>query len=174
MKNIISILIIAIITSVGAAAQSEQGSEPFTIYLVRHSEKDYESPNKDDLPLTECGEQRSEALAVFLQDIDVQAVYSTDYARTRSTAAPTAKLKNLETQMYSAADHEGLVAEILAARETVLVVGHSNTIPVIASMLTGENFNEIDLDVYDRIYQVVVCGNGASVNLFHSPFECDD
>ena len=171
MKNIISILIIAITTNVGAAAQGEQ--ESFTIYLVRHSEKDYESPNKDDLPLTECGEQRSEALAVFLQDIDVKAVYSTDYARTRSTAAPTAEDKGLETQMYSAADHEGLVAEILAARETVLVVGHSNTIPVIASMLTGENFNEIDLDVYDRIYQVVICGNAASVNLFHSPFECE-
>ena len=61
----------------------------------------------------------------------------------------------------------------LAAREIVLVVGHSNTIPVIASMLTGENFNEIDLDVYDRIYQVVICGEIASVNLFHSPFECE-
>ena len=171
MKRIISILIIAITASAGVTAQGEQ--ESFTIYLVRHSEKNYESPNQDDLPLTECGEQRSEALAVFLADIDVKAVYSTDYARTRSTAAPTAEDKGLETQMYSAADHEGLVAEILAARETVLVVGHSNTIPVIASMLTGENFNEIDLDVYDRIYQVVICGDAASVNLFHSPFECE-
>jgi len=174
MKNIISILIIAIVASVSFTAQCEQGSESFTIYLVRHSEKDYDSPNKDDLPLTECGEQRSEALAVFLQDIDVKAVYSTDYSRTRSTAVPTAEDKGLETQMYSAADHEGLVAEILAAKETVLVVGHSNTITVIASLLTGENFSEIDLEVYDRIYQVVICGDTAIVNLFHSPFECNE
>ena len=174
MKNIISILIIVITASVGVTAQGDLEPDLFTIYLVRHAEKDYESPNKDDLPLTECGEQRSESLAVFLADINLQAVYSSDYARTRSTAAPTAEMKNLETQMYSAADLEGLVAEILATKETVLVIGHSNTIPVIASMLTGENFSEIDLDVYDRIYQVVMCGNAESVNLFHSPFECDE
>ena len=144
------------------------------IYLVRHAEKDYDSPNKEDLPLTECGKQRSKALAVFLQDIKLQADYSTDYIRTKSTAAPTAEFNNLETKMYSAAAHEGLVAELLAAKETVLVVGHSNTIPVIATMLTGDHFSEIELDVFDRIYQVVICGDTATVNLFHSPFECNE
>jgi broad specificity phosphatase PhoE len=174
MKNIISILIIVITASLGVIEQGDLEPDSFTIYLVRHAEKDYDSSNKDDLPLTDCGEQRSKSLAVFLADINLKSVYSTDYARTRSTAAPTAEMKNLETQMYNAADHAGLVAEILAAQETVLVVAHSNTIPVIASMLTGENFSEIDLDVYDRIYQVVMCRNAASVNLFHSPFECDE
>ena len=36
-----------------------QTDDVFTIYLVRHSEKDHSSENASDLPLSNCGEQRS-------------------------------------------------------------------------------------------------------------------
>jgi len=58
-----------------------------TIYLVRHAEKQKGS----DPMLTEAGEERALKLLSILKDQGVDAVYSTPYNRTKSTAAPTAK-----------------------------------------------------------------------------------
>ena len=58
---------------------AQANNETFTIYLVRHSEKDLTSSNYSDPPLTDCGEQRSKSLSDFLIDVDLDIVYSTDY-----------------------------------------------------------------------------------------------
>ena len=60
------------------SAQDENGL--FTLYLVRHSEKQTDS---NDPELTPCGEERSESLSVFFEDVPLQAVYSTNYQRTQ-------------------------------------------------------------------------------------------
>ena len=77
-----------------------QTDDVFTIYLVRHSEKDYSSKNSLDLPLSKCGEQRSHDLSNFLNNIHLDAVYCTDYKRTRDTALPTAIAKNIDVTLY--------------------------------------------------------------------------
>ena len=64
----------------------------FTIYLVRHSEKE---PAANNPQLTPCGEQRSESLSRFLSDVPIDVIYSTDYNRTKKTALPTAMSKGL-------------------------------------------------------------------------------
>ena len=58
-------------------AQTE--GESFTIYLIRHSEKDILSENQLDPPLTTCGIERSEYLRSFFADINIKNVYSTNY-----------------------------------------------------------------------------------------------
>ena len=73
-------------------AQTE--GESFTIYLIRHSEKDILSENQLDPPLTTCGIKRSEYLRSFFEDINIKNVYSTNYSRTIKTAMPIALSKN--------------------------------------------------------------------------------
>ena len=149
-----------------------QSDDAFTIYLVRHSEKDHTSENSSDLPLSECGEQRSKALSHFLSEVELEAVYSTDFSRTKSTALPTANKKDIEISLYNEEDINLLSNHLLNIRQDALVVGHSNTTGVLAGLLVNKDFEDIELHIYDRIYQVVVCGDSRTLNLFHSNFEC--
>ena len=146
----------------------------FTIYLVRHSEKDVSSNNPADPPLTPCGEQRSESLSHFLSDVPLDVIYSTDYNRTKKTALPTAMSKGLEIKEYN---EEGLVdfCKLLVKRkQDVLVVGHSHTTGVLAGLLVGEEIGEFDLDIYDRIYQVVLRKKRGRLHLLHTAFTCNE
>ena len=154
-----------------ATAQSDR---PFTIYLVRHSEKDQSSAHQSDLPLSQCGEQRSETLSIFLSEVRLEAIYSTDFTRTISTAKPTAISKGLEIQKYEPSDLESFAQTLLIRKQDALVVGHSNTTGYLAGFLIGEEGEDISLDIYDRIYQVVVSENSSRLHLLHSSFKCHE
>ena len=156
------------------SCQIAQKGELFTIYLVRHSEKDLNSENEADPHLTKCGMQRSESLSRFLEDVKLDAVYSTDYNRTINTAKPTANSKELKIEKYNPRDLVGFSKLLIDAQKDVLVVGHSNTTGVLAGLLIGEELGEIDLDIYDRIYQVVINNKNGRLHVFHSPFECKE
>ena len=156
------------------SCQIAQKGELFTIYLVRHSEKDLTSENEADPPLTKCGKQRSESLSAFLEDVNLDAIYSTDYNRTINTALPTANSKELKIENYNPRDLVEFSKSLLNYKKDVLVVGHSNTTGVLAGLLVGEEIGEIDLDIYDRIYQVVINNKNGRLHLFHSPFECKE
>ena len=151
-----------------------QSDGPFTIYLVRHSEKDQSSVHQSDLPLSQCGEQRSETLSIFFSDVRLEAVYSTDFTRTISTAKPTAISKGLEIQKYEPSDLESFAQTLLDRKQDALVVGHSNTTGYLAGVLIGEEVEHISLDIYDRIYQVVVAENSSRLHLLHSSFKCHE
>ena len=56
-----------------------------TVVLVRHAEKELTG---DDPGLTAQGSERADALAHVVGEMDVAAVYATQYARTRATALP--------------------------------------------------------------------------------------
>ena len=171
IRKVLSLCVIAICALSSTLAQN---GKIFTIYLVRHSEKDHSSENHGDLPLSKCGELRSEALSEFLRGVHLDSVYSTDYNRTRSTAEPTSTSKSITTQIYSATNLEQFAQTLLELKQDALVVGHSNTTGFLAGILIGEEGEDIDLGTYDRIYQVVVSGNSARLHLFHSPFACEE
>lgn len=160
---------VALVVSPSVVAQSE---EMFSIYLVRHSEKDLNSEHTSDLPLSECGEQRSAALSNFLDDVHLDAVYSTDYTRTLNTALPSANDRDLNITLYNTQDLELIANMLLESRQNALVVGHSNTTGVLAGLLVNQEIGDINLDIYDRIYQVVISGESSQLQMFHSAFEC--
>jgi broad specificity phosphatase PhoE len=146
----------------------------FTIYLVRHAEKALSEDNPKDPPLTPCGEQRAASLEVFLSAVQLEAVYSSDYKRTRHTAQPVAQNRNMETRLY---DHKKLeeFAKVLIQRgENALVVGHSNSTPVLAGLLIGEKLGPIDESIYNRIYQVVIHKETGRLQVLHSVFNCKE
>jgi broad specificity phosphatase PhoE len=72
------------------------------ILLARHGQSDW---NRDrrwqghaDRPLTEEGKRQAQALAARLEDIPLEAIYSSDLERTRATAQLVAASRGLEVR----------------------------------------------------------------------------
>lgn len=130
-----------------------------TIVLVRHAEK-AEAP-KDDPALSEAGQRRAEALATALKDSRVTAIFTTQLRRTKDTAAPLAQQAGITPRVLTIsrggmADH---VAEaVKLAREqkdgVVVIVGHSNTVPAIATAL-GARVADMPECEYSRLVTVL-------------------
>jgi phosphohistidine phosphatase SixA len=119
-----------------ASQTTESGERGLVVYVVRHAEKLVAAENPKDPPLTDGGAQRAAALAEAIDTESLVAVYSTAYARTKSTAAPCAEAAGLPVTEYPPDDTAGLVAKIKStAKGGVLVVGHSNTVPEILKAL---------------------------------------
>ena len=59
----------------------------------------------------------------------------------------------------------GLVTRLRAQPGRHLVVGHSNTIPVLVRALGGEAGGLIEQEEYDRLYILTLTGSGASTVL---------
>lgn len=132
--------------------------ENSTIFLVRHAEKllDIEDPG-----LSTAGEQRAQQLAVLLEDAEITAIFSTDYKRTRQTAAPLARAENLEISLYDPAKPGHLVELLKNNSGRYLVVGHSNTTSDLVSRLGGKPGSAIDEKTeYNRLYVVSLDESG--------------
>ena len=113
-----------------------------TVYLVRHAEKG--TTPAGDPPLTEAGMARARALAALLADSGVTAVITTDLVRTKDTGQPLAMARKIVPLVVSVrgtgtAAHVTAVADAVRSQGggAVLVVGHSNTIPMIIEALGG-------------------------------------
>ena len=174
MKNLIFLFVFLIFVCSGSEdANAQNDKDIFTIYLVRHSEKDLATDNPSDPPLSLCGEKRSENLSDFLKDVHLDVIYSTDYVRTKSTARPTANAKGLEIEQYDARELKDFSQFLIDRQQDALVVGHSNTTGVLAGLLVGESRGAFDLDIYDRVYQVVVYKNKGRLHLLHLSIDCN-
>ena len=151
---------------------AQKSDETFTIYLVRHSEKDLTSGNQSDPPLSKCGEKRSEHLSNFLEEIDLDIIYSTNYTRTKNTALPTALSKQLELRQYKANKLKDFSNKLIEAKQNALVVGHSNTTAVLAGLMVNQKLGAFDLDIYNRIYKVEFKNDNGELVLIRSNFKC--
>ncbi len=127
-----------------------------TLILVRHAEK--AKDNSDDPILTPEGENRANELMYILKHVKLDAIYSTPYKRTHQTVLPTAKNKNLEIQNYKPGE-KGFLEKVVNSHPggTVLIVGHSNTIPGLANELAGhKEFNDLNDATYDNLFIALI------------------
>ncbi|MBT8315181.1 MAG: histidine phosphatase family protein [Maribacter sp.] len=134
-----------------------------TFYFIRHAEKDRSDAENSDPELTQDGLGRAMHWAEILDEVAIDAVYTTDYERTQMTAAPTAVKKNLTVQIYDPAtiDIDQFKAENL--NKKVLVVGHSNTTPdFVNKMLGQEKYGQIDDDQNGSLFIVEIINGIAS------------
>lgn len=143
-----------------------------TIYLVRHAEKLLDPTHNSDPQLTVCGQQRARRLADILQDIKLEAVYSTDWVRTRDTARPSSETRALDIQLYDPEALEAFATKLKHDNRNALVVGHSNTTPLLAGLLVNRQWQPLNENVYDHLYQVTISDTGADVLLLHQAFVC--
>ncbi|MBK7129939.1 MAG: histidine phosphatase family protein [Crocinitomicaceae bacterium] len=130
MKNIFFLLFF----SAGLLSFSK-GENYTTLILVRHAEKNNES---DSSTLTPAGYERAQRISDMLANTDIAAIYATPFIRMILTASPTAVSKNLPVTTYQ--PHEMSEIDQMASSykgKTILVIGHSNTIPKIINHYTG-------------------------------------
>jgi broad specificity phosphatase PhoE len=116
------------------------------------------SDGTKDPGLTEEGLARANRLATMLESQTVTAIYSTPYQRTRLTVAPLAAKKNLTITEYDAGSKSS-ISEIVQknAGGTVVIVGHSNTVPAMLNQLIGkEEFKNFDDTDYGNLVIVSV------------------
>ena len=106
-----------------------------------------------------CG-ARARTLAAILRKAAIRAVFSTPTKRTQQTAGPLAQQAGLEVQLYDAAKPALVVDRIKAMAGPTLLVGHSNTIAELVTLLGGAPGTQIADDEYDRLYQVAIATDG--------------
>lgn len=107
-------------------------------YIVRHAEKADATTMITDVPLSAAGEQRAEALRERLKNEGIRHIFSTNYQRTRNTAAPLGAHIGVGTQTYDTRD-TSFISRLKLMKENTLVVGHSNTVDDIINNLTGQS-----------------------------------
>ncbi len=120
------------------------------LFLVRHAEK---VDNSRDAPLSAQGEARAKALADKLRDAGITAIFTTEFQRTKQTAAPLAEKIGVKVQVHPADDTAGLV-KLLRNQKRALVVGHGNTLPEIAAAYGFPKLTIGD-DEWDALYVLV-------------------
>ena len=117
---------------IAAGAQASAQSKTTVVILVRHAEK--ATAPAADPPLTEAGVARARALADAL-GLPLETVHT-----------------------GTGGVHARAVADAVRAHagQTVLVVGHSNTIPLIIAALGGPKFGDICDTQYSNLFVLIV------------------
>lgn len=133
-------------------------AEVTTVLVVRHAEK--ASATAKDPHLSAAGRQRARDLAHAAGAAGLSAVYATHLRRTQETVAPLAQALHLTPIVKQADRTDELVAELKGLRgKTVLVCGHSDTVPEIVQGLTGVAVDPIPDGRFDGLYVVTLDGD---------------
>ena len=121
-----------------------------TVFLVRHADV----PAGTNPHLNTAGLTRASELIRVLGAIGIVAVYASEFARTRETAQPLATHLGLTVKVMTGGDPAAIVQDIRAHHpgQTVLVVGHSNTVPDIISRCGGPSVPVTERTVFDRLF----------------------
>jgi 2,3-bisphosphoglycerate-dependent phosphoglycerate mutase len=160
MIDMKKLCVLAFLVLVSLAELKAQHNSITTFILVRHAEKS--SDGTDDPDLTPEGKERAQRLTSLLQNTPADAVYSTRFKRTKNTIMPLAQKKNLEVRIYETVRPE-VIDEWISkhAGGTVVVAGHSNTLPQILNLLIGkQEYQTLPETAYNNIFIVSVAERG--------------
>jgi phosphohistidine phosphatase SixA len=162
MKLSLSLLTFLSATLVLAQSPTSLG----TIFLVRHAEKVSEA---QDALLSRVGEQRAACLAQTLRDAHIGAIYVTQVQRTQQTAEPLARSLAIKPMVIKADDAASLVSKVRQdlSKESVLVVGHSDTLPKVLSVLGVTGAPAVGHDDYDLLFVVNDSANHPELTTLH-------
>ena len=131
-----------------------------TLYIVRHAEKqapgeDAPEDEREDPPLSQRGELRALSLTEDLPVESITAIYVTKTRRAEDTASAVAAITGKEPLYYNPKDLEGTIRQLRHYYgESLLVVGHSNTIPPLLEALGVEQVQPIAEDQYGDLWVV--------------------
>ena len=151
MKIIVSLLLLLVFQ------QTTAQSETTTIYFIRHAEKSDSSPNPE---LSEDGIKRSVRWTKLFEKTQIDVFYTTLTRRTQMTCSTIATSKQKDILFY---DHSKFsIQQIIVkhAGKTILVVGHSNTIPQQINTFLGEEvYQQIDENEFGNLYTITINGD---------------
>jgi broad specificity phosphatase PhoE len=159
MKASTFVLMVLALLLVTAAARAQQ-----TVILVRHAELQGSAmAEPQELPLSAAGKARAQRLAALLQDAGVAAIYVTDFQRTNQTGQPLSYKIDRPLTVVKKGDSRELVARMRKEHpgQTVLVVGHTDTIPGVIRALGYPADVKIDSQDYGNLFIVAPKSDGA-------------
>lgn len=165
--RVLPIALLALLLALASATMPAHAGDTLVV-LVRHAEK-IDEPGPDPA-LSEAGRQRAQLIAERLAHAGVDGIYVTALQRTALTAQPLADRLGLAPHVFWPDEngHEA-AARALAERinsahagDTLLVVGHSNTLPLIVEALTGIATDAIDEGDYDNIFFITRDSEGVT------------
>ncbi|MFT5617874.1 MAG: 2,3-bisphosphoglycerate-dependent phosphoglycerate mutase [Arenicella sp.] len=164
MKTKTLIFFFALILMAQISVLQAQDREVTTFFFVRHAEKKLDESKNPNL--TDEGAERAEHLQYVLHNVDFSAIYTTNFNRTTQTIQPVAHAKGMQPNYYSPMDGKATLDEIMGNHEgkNILIVGHSNTIPMMMNMLLGEEeYDQFPDDAYGDLYIVNILKSGKAV-----------
>jgi len=124
------------------------------IYLVRHAEK----LTGDDPLLTIEGNKRAGDLMRALKDKEIERIYITEYKRTQHTGDSLRIQLGIDTVHYlSDTSCIDLMSKLKANQDlnrTILIIGHSNTLPTIIRKLGLLDYAPADIpsNEFDNLF----------------------
>ena len=136
---------------IAACATAPRADTPHpNYYVTRHLQK----AAGQDPGLTEEGKANAVRLAALLAKDPPSAIYVSTTRRAAETAAPLATRLGLTPKTYNPSDTPGLISAVTAETGTVLIVGHSNTVPEIVQRLGGARPADLADDAYGDVWHV--------------------
>ena len=155
-----ALLFVLAISSIGSTASPPRLAFPdssTTVFVVRHAEKMPPTVAADP-PLSAAGFKRAQALAHALGAAEVSAIYTSERLRARQTALPLATKLGDSLRVVNGSDIPALARRIReeCVGRTVLVIGHSDTVPLIVQELSGLYVPPMKDDEFDLLYVVTL------------------
>ena len=150
------LLLSFVVLSFGNKLIAQQETPVTKIYIVRHAEKE---SGKDPV-LTAAGNARAGDLMRALKNESIQKIYVSRTRRSQMTGDSMRIQLGIDTVHYTADTLcDNLVAAIMEHRDfgkTILVIGHSNTIPKIIRKLGVLDYPQADLpdNEFDNLFLV--------------------
>lgn len=138
-----------------------------TVILMRHAEKDIsEEADTADPELSEAGKLRAQKLAEIAKKYKPEIIYSTNFIRTKATAAPLASDLRAMTFIYDPRNLNEIYDKIMSGKfKRIVVVGHNTTTPALANLLLKEEkYKPLGEFEYDKIFVVKIKKNKKKPN----------
>lgn len=135
-------------------------------YIVRHAEKVTTAQDDPDPDINGEGRTRAQMLSDRLAEAGVTSIIITDLKRTEQTAEPLATKLKITPEIVSVrlpAHADSVALAVLRHRgQSILVVGHSLTIPAIIEALGGPRFPRICEGHYSDLFVVRIADSGGT------------
>jgi broad specificity phosphatase PhoE len=167
MKRVVTVLLLLLALG-GASCGQRQQQGSTVVLVVRHADK---ASDAEDSPLNEAGVRRAQALADVASNAGVSAIYTTQFKRNQDTARPLAEhtgvaVTEMPVNLQNPGDYgQRLARDIIEKHrgQTVMVVGHSNTVASIVEGLTGRAQQLGDIQYGDLLIVTVPPSGRASL-----------
>ena len=134
MRRAASMMIAMLLVLSGCSGARQASINP-DIYVMRHL---HTPAGVTDPDLTSDGQRAALQLVNWFKRGRPAVIYVSSTKRAQQTAAPLARSLGITTKIYDPADTAALVIAVSRETRTVLVVGHSNTVPDIIERLGGQ------------------------------------
>ena len=135
--------------SAPAAAVEPMANVP-TIYVSRHMRK----AEGEDPSLSAQGAEEAVRLAELLGGKGIAAIFVTATKRSRETAQPLATATGAPVETYDPRDNAALAKRAAAIPGSILIVGHSNTVPAIVVAVGGTSPGPMTEEDFGRVFAI--------------------